>query len=402
MSATILLIGTFDTKGEEYSFVRDLILAKGHRVLLMDVGILDDPDFTPDISAEEVAKAGGSSLQELRNSEERNRAFEVMISGVRKLTPELYREGRFDGVLSLGGGGGTNIATAAMRELSFGVPKVMVSTVASGDISPYVDISDITFMHSVADISGLNRITRKVLINATGAICGMVGQGKEDVEEGKPLLAATMFGVTTPCVTAVREKLESAGYEMVVFHATGTGGRTMESMIRDGYITGVADMTTTEWCDEVVGGVLSAGPDRLEAAGKAGIPQVVSCGALDMVNFHAFEKVPEKFKSRNLHRHTSNVTLMRTTPEECAEIGERIADKLNGALGPAALLLPLKGVSMIDKTGAPFYDPDANEALFDSLRRNVESNVILKEMDLHINDPEFAEAAAQQLLDFLN
>lgn len=402
MSATVLLIGTFDTKGEEYSFVRDLILAKGHRVLLMDVGILKDPSLSPDIKAEEVAKAGGSSLQELRDSEERNRAFEVMISGVRKLTPELYRDGRFDGVLSMGGGGGTNIATAAMRELPFGVPKVMVSTVASGDISPYVDINDITFMYSVADISGLNRITRKVLANATGAVCGMVEQGQEDIEDGKPLLAASMFGVTTPCVTAVRKKLEAAGYEMVVFHATGTGGRTMEAMIRDGYIAGVADMTTTEWCDEVVGGVLSAGPDRLEAAGKAGIPQVVSCGALDMVNFHSIEKVPEKFRSRNLHRHTSNVTLMRTTPEECAEIGRRIAGKLNKAEGPTALMLPLKGVSMIDKEGSPFYDPDADKALFNALRNNIESHVILKEMDLHINDPEFAEAAAQQLLHFLN
>lgn len=401
MSGTILLIGTFDTKGEEFTFVRDLIVDKGNQILLMDVGVMGEPTLTPDITAGEVAKAGDSSLEQLRKAAERNEAFEVMTAGVQRLTPRLYREGRFDGVLSLGGGGGTNIATAAMRTLPFGVPKVMVSSVASGDISPYVDINDITFMHSVADIAGLNRISRKVLANAAGAVCGMVDQEYSETEEDKPLLATTMFGVTTPCVTAVRERLEAAGYEIVVFHATGTGGRTMESMIRDGYITGVADLTTTEWCDEVVGGELSAGPDRLEAAGKAGIPQVVSCGALDMVNFHALNKVPEKFRDRQLHRHTPNVTLMRTTPEECSEIGKRIAGKLNQATGPTVLVIPLKGISMIDKEGAPFHDPEADKALFYALREHVQPHVTVMELDLHINDPEFAATVADQLLHLL-
>ena len=400
MQKTILLIGTFDTKGEEFSFVRGLIEDNGHDVLMMDIGVLEDPPFKPDFTATEVAKTGNSSLEKLRRSGNRTESFEVMALGIQKLVPKLYNEGAFEGVLSLGGGSGTAMATSAMRELPLGVPKIMVSSLASGDVSSYVDISDVTFMHSVADISGLNRISRKVLNNAVGAICGMVEQ-EEISQDEKPLLAATMFGVTTPCVTAVRKKLEEAGYEVVVFHATGTGGRTLEAMIREGYIAGVADITTTEWCDEVVGGVLSAGPDRLDAAAETGIPQVVSCGALDMVNFHAYDTVPDNFRSRNLYRHTSNVTLMRTTPEECREIGKRIAEKLNKAKGPVVLMLPLKGVSKIDQEGEPFHDTGADKALFDSLKKHVKDSVDVRELDLHINSRDFAEAVADQMLNFL-
>lgn len=401
MADSVLLIGTLDTKEEEFSFVRDIIRSNNIEAVLMDTGILQDPeDIKPDISAKEVAQAGGGSLQELRSLKDRTHALDVMTKGARKLTENLYKKERFEGILSLGGGSGTALATAAMRELPVGAPKLMVSSVASGDISPYVDIKDITFMYSVADISGLNRLSRRILSNAAEAICGMVSQERND-EIDKPLLAATMFGVTTPCVSAVRTKLEAHGYEMVVFHATGSGGRAMEGMIEDGYITGVADITTTEWCDEVVGGVLSAGPARLEAAGKAGIPQVVSCGALDMVNFHAMDSVPDKFQARNLHRHTSQVTLMRTTPRECEEIGKNIARKLNQAKGPVVLMLPLRGVSMIDREDEPFFDPDANQALFDSLKKNINSGVTVKELDLHINDPAFAEAIAEEMLNIL-
>lgn len=400
MPGTILLIGTFDTKGEEFSFVRDLIKANGDKVLMMNVGVLEDPPFDPDFSAEEVATAGSSSLEKLRHGANRTESFDVMTRGAKKIIQLLYEKGEFDGVLSLGGGSGTAMATAAMRELPLGVPKIMVSSLASGDVSSYVDISDITFMHSVADISGLNRFSRKILNNAVGAICGMVRQVNLEKNE-KPLLAATMFGVTTPCVTAVRKHLEEAGYEVVVFHATGTGGRTMEAMIREGYISAVVDITTTEWCDEVVGGVLSAGSDRLNAAAEIGIPQVVSCGALDMVNFHAYDTVPKKFRSRNLYRHTANVTLMRTTPEECREIGKRIAEKLNRSKGPTVLMLPLKGVSKIDQKGEPFYDPEADKALFESLKHHANDSVVIKELDLHINDPAFAEAVGKQILAFL-
>ena len=397
MPETILLIGTLDTKGEEYTYVKDLIEERGHQVLMMDAGVLGSPAFAPDVTATEVAEAGGTSLEELRANQDRGEAVEVMISGVSKLAAQLYAEGRFDGVMGLGGGGGTTIATAGMRALPVGVPKLMVSTVASDDISPYVDVKDITMMYSVVDIAGLNRLSRRILSNAAGAISGMVAQ-EAPAQDDKPLIAATMFGVTTPCVDVVREELERSGYEVVVFHATGSGGRAMEGLIEDGYIAAVADVTTTEWCDEVVGGVLSAGPDRLEAAAKREIPQVVSCGALDMVNFKARDTVPPQFQDRNLYRHNPNVTLMRTTPEECQVIGQRIAEKLNLAKGPVTLVLPLRGVSMIDKEGEPFYDAEADAKLFDSLKEHVDPGTVdIVELDVHINDPAFGKTIADHL-----
>jgi uncharacterized protein (UPF0261 family) len=260
-----------------------------------------------------------------------------------------------------------------------------------------VDVKDLTLMYSVVDIAGLNRISRRVLANAAGAICGMAEQQIPEVSD-KPVAAATMFGVTTPCVTRVREELEKAGYEVLIFHSTGTGGRAMEGLIRDGYIAGVADVTTTEWCDELVGGVLSAGPTRLDAAAVTGTPQVVSCGALDMVNFHAMDTVPAAFGDRTFYRHNPNVTLMRTTPDECYQLGEIIAEKVNRSHGPAALVVPLRGVSMIDAEGQPFYDPEADAALFSAIRNTVKAPVELDEYDLHINDPEFAVALANRLL----
>lgn len=400
MNKTILLIGSFDTKGEEFAFVRDLIEARGVHTLLLDTSVLNEPMLTPDIPAGQVARAGGSSLSQLRKVADRGKAVDVMIRGVQKLVPELYEEVKFDGVLSLGGGAGTNIATAAMRSLPTGVPKLMVSTQASSDISTFVGVKDVTMMYSVVDIAGLNSLSRKILGNAAGAICGMVDQHIPAVEE-KPVVAATMFGVTTPCVTVARRKLEEAGFEVLVFHATGSGGRAMESLIRDGYVDAVADLTTTEWCDEVVGGVLSAGPDRLEAAAETGIPQLVSCGALDMVNFHAMDTVPKKFKTRNLYKHNPTVTLMRTSADECAKIGERIAEKLNKSTGPVVLMLPLKGVSSLDQKGKPFFDPKANKSLFDSLRKHIDSSVRLVELDLHINDKAFAEKAGKELIEML-
>ena len=400
MAETILLIGTLDTKGAEFAYVRDLIEARGHRTMVMDTGVLADPPFAPDVSAAEVAEAGGGSLARLREQADRGAAVDVMIAGVRALVPRLHAAGRFDGVLGLGGGGGTIIATAAMRALPVGVPKLMASTVASADVRPYVGVKDVTLMYSVVDIAGLNRLSRRILANAAGAICGMVEQPVPEAQD-KPLIAATMFGVTTPCVDAVRERLEEGGYEVLVFHATGTGGQAMEGLIADGFFAGVADVTTTEWCDEVVGGVLSAGPGRLEAAGRARLPQVVSCGALDMVNFRALDTVPDVFGGRNLYKHNPNVTLMRTTPEEGAEIGRRIAEKLNGAQGPTVLMLPLKGVSTLDKPGQPFYDPEANEALFGALRETVRPPVEVEALDLHLNDPAFAAALADRLLGML-
>lgn len=396
MSKTILLIGTLDTKGVEFAYVRDLIAARGHRVLVMNAGIFE-PTFQPDIGAEEIARAGGGDLAVLRNTNDRGGAVAVMTQGVAQFVPQLYANGKFDGVLSLGGSGGTAIATAGMRALPVGVPKIMVSTVASGDIAPYVDVKDITMMYSVVDIAGLNKLSRQILANAVGMICGAVEQ-TIPAGEDKPLITATMFGVTTPCVTQVREKLEAAGYEVLVFHATGSGGRAMEALIDGCFITGVADITTTEWCDELVGGVLSAGPHRLEAAGRNKIPQVVSLGALDMVNFWAYDTVPEKFKHRNLYKHNANITLMRTTPEENAQLGRIIAEKLNMAQERTVLFIPLKGVSALDDAGKAFDSPEADIALFEAIRQNIGANVEVVELDLHINDPAFADAMANRLL----
>lgn len=400
MSKTILLIGTLDTKGQEFAYARDLVRARGHQTLLLNAGIFD-PLIEAGISASEVAEAGGGDLKQLRQANDRGAAVNVMMRGVAALVPKLYAAGRFDGVLSLGGSGGTAIATAGMRELPVGVPKVMVSTVASGDIKPYVDVKDITMMYSVVDIAGVNRLSRCILANAVGMVCGAVEQ-EVPLAEDKPLIAATMFGVTTDCVTKVREIVEAAGFELLIFHATGSGGKAMEALVEGGFIEGVADVTTTEWCDELVGGVLSAGPNRLEAAGRQGIPQVVSVGALDMVNFWAVDTVPQQFKDRNLYKHNANVTLMRTTPEENTELGRIIAQKLNMANGPTVLMLPLKGVSAIDAEGKPFYWPEADKALFDAIRANISSNVELVELDLHINDPAFAAALAERLLKLMS
>jgi uncharacterized protein (UPF0261 family) len=399
LAKTILLIGTLDTKGHEFGYVRDLITARGHTALLMNAGIFE-PSLQSDISADEVARAGGSDLEQLRQANDRGDAVIVMARGVAALVLQLYAQGKFDGVLSLGGSGGTAIATAGMRELPVGIPKVMVSTVASGDISPYVDVKDVTMMYSVVDIAGLNRLSRRILANAVGMICGAVEQDIPQTED-KPLIAATMFGVTTDCVTKVRELVEAAGYEMLVFHATGSGGKAMEALIDGGFIEGVADVTTTEWCDELVGGVLTAGPNRLEAAGRKGIPQVVSVGALDMVNFWAYDTVPEKFKGRNLYKHNANVTLMRTTPEENTQLGRIIAEKLNKTQGPTVLMLPLKGISAIDAEGKAFHSPEADLALFDAIRANIGDKVELAELDMHINDPAFATALAERLLQLL-
>jgi uncharacterized protein (UPF0261 family) len=400
MSQMILLIGTLDTKGVEYDFVRGLIEQRGHRTMLLDGGIQAEPLLRPDLTAAQVAEAGGSSLAALREQADRGTAIEVMAQGAAKLAGRLQAEGKIDGVLALGGSGGTAIASRAMQALPVGLPKVIVSTVASGDVKPYVGDKDITMMYAVVDVAGINRISRRVLANAAGAICGMVEQTIPAAKD-KPLLAATMFGVTTPCVTALRERLEQAGYEVLVFHATGSGGKSMEGLIRDGFISGVADVTTTEWADELVGGVLSAGPQRLEAAGRAGLPQVVSVGALDMVNFWAIDTVPARFKNRTLYKHNANVTLMRTTPQECAELGRIMANKLNQAKGPVALFLPLGGVSAIDAAGQPFYRPEADAALFAALRQNIRPPVELVELDLHINDPAFATAMAERLLQML-
>jgi uncharacterized protein (UPF0261 family) len=405
LKKTVLLIGTFDTKGEEYAYVRSIILERGHDVLTVDLGVQEDPPSPVDIRAAEVARAGGASLDDLRAKGDRGSAVDTMMAGAREIVRDLHVQKRFDGVLGLGGGGGTTMITAAMRELPVGVPKVMVSTMASGNTGPYVDVKDITMMYSVVDIAGLNPVSRQILRNAAGAICGMLDVALRDAPVApaidKPLVAATMFGVTTPCVTEARKRLESAGFDVLVFHATGSGGRAMEGLIDDGFVSGVLDATTTEWADEVVGGVLSAGPDRLSAAGRRGIPQVVSVGAVDMVNFGPRDTVPARFRDRTFYQHNATVTLMRTTAEECREIGARIAEQLNQARGSVTVMLPLRGVSMLDAEGKPFHDPGADRALFTSIVERAAGNIRIREVDAHINDPDFARAMADELLAYL-
>ena len=399
---TIAIAGTFDTKGKEFAYVRDLIQSLGLGVLSIHAGVYA-PEFTPDVSNAEVAAAAGYSIGELADRHDRALATKVMSEGMEKLVPRLYEDGKFDGILSFGGSGGTSLVTPAMRALPIGVPKLMVSTMASGNVSQYVGTSDIIMMPSIVDVSGLNSISTKIFSNAVFAMAGMVSHTFRAHGESKPLVAATMFGVTTPCITAAQKYLEDRGYEVLVFHATGTGGRTMESLVNAGFIKGVLDLTTTEWCDEIVGGVLNAGPDRCGAAPRKGVPQVISVGATDMVNFGPWETVPAQFAGRNLYRHNPTVTLMRTTEDECRQIGEKLAEKINlSQPGKTVLMLPLGGVSAIDAPGQPYYGPEEDKALFDTLRANVDTaKTQIIELDNNINDAAFAEAAAQKLIDLM-
>jgi uncharacterized protein (UPF0261 family) len=396
--AIVVLLGTLDTKGEEYDFVRSRLNELGVDTCLVDMGILGRPRAEPDISRAVVAKAAGTTLKALARSEDRGTAVGIMAEGGTRVVRRLFEDGKVDGIIGLGGTGGTTMVTRAMRDLPFGLPKIMVSTVASGDTRPYLRASDIVMMNSVVDIAGLNTISRRVLSNAAAAMAGMVSQGElTGPTSARPLIGATMFGVTTPCVDAARKRLEEKGYEVLVFHATGAGGEAMEALVRSGVLAGVLDITTTELADDLVGGVFSAGPDRLEAAGAAGIPQVVSVGALDMVNFGRFDDVPSAFAGRRLYRHNASVTLMRTTPQECAELGRRIGKKLSRAQGPVSVFLPLRGVSLISTEGQPFRDAEADSALFDGLRGSIDGDVVLEEWDTHINDVSFAEAMADRI-----
>jgi len=396
---TVVLLGTLDTKGAEYGFVADLLRADGVEVVLVDAGVFGTTATTADIGPDEVAAAAGASRDALAAAGDRGAAVAAMARGAAAVVIRLHAEGRLDAIAALGGSGGATLATQAMRALPVGVPKLVVTTVASGDTRPYVGARDITMMPSIVDIAGVNRVSARILANAAGAIAGMARAVTPALTQDRPLVGASMFGVTTPAVDAARARLDELGYEVLVFHQTGIGGESMEALVGDGFMSGMLDLTTTELADEIVGGVLAAHPRRLEIAGAAGIPQVVSLGALDMVNFGPMATVPEKFKDRKLYVHNANITLMRTTPEECERIGHHLARKLGAAVGPTALFIPLRGVSAIATEGQPFYDPAADAALFATVRANIGPNVELIELDTHINDPIFATAAADKLHD---
>lgn len=398
MAKTVCIVGTMDTKGIEFSFIKAQIESSGVSTCVINTGILGEPQLTSDISADEVAQAADSSLQALRDEGDRGNSVTIMAHGAAALIAEKHAAGEIDGIISLGGSAGTTIGTTAMQAVPVGVPKIMVSTLASGDTSPYVQSKDICMMYSVVDIAGINRLSRQILANAAGAIVGMVSAEVPETTADKPLIAATMFGVTTPCVTKAREILEAAGYEVLVFHATGTGGQAMEDLVKGGFLVGVLDVTTTELADELVGGILSAGPDRLEAAGQSGLPQVVAPGALDMVNFGPPDTVPENFSDRLFYQHNPTVTLMRTTAEETAELGRIMARKLSEAQGPTTVIIPIQGVSAIDQTDQPFDSPEARTAWSENLKAHIGDNVTVIEMDAHINDDEFATKLAETLL----
>ena len=386
-----------DTKGEEHAFVANLIKQRGHQVLVIDTGTLDAPKLKPDITRFEVAAAAGADLNALVAKKDRGEAVAAMSRGAPVVLARLVADKRIDGVISLGGGGGTAISTAAMRALPIGFPKVMVSTLASGNTAPYVGVKDIVMFSSVVDVAGINRISRQILTRAAGAICGMV-ESVPSPGEDKPIIVASMFGNTTDCVQAAKKILEAAGYEVLVFHATGTGGRAMESLIESGMVAGVLDITTTEWADELVGGILGAGPTRCEAAARHGVPAIVTPGCLDMVNFGAPETVPAKFAGRTFYAHNPQVTLMRTSPEECAELGRILAEKINLSTAPVTVLLPLKAISVISAPGQKFHDPIADRILFTALKAFLRNDIEVVELDCAINAPEFARACAEKLL----
>jgi len=399
MAKTIAVIGTLDTKGEEFLFVKNEIEKRGHPALVINVGVQGEPGFAPDVPAAEVARAAGTSLEILQEKSDRGLAIETMTKGIVKIIVDLYDANRIQAVIGMGGSAGTDIGTAAMRALPLGVPKVMVSTYASGDTKPYVRTRDIVMVPPIVDVAGINRISVLAYTNAVGTVIGMVETPAPEIED-KPLLAASMFGNTTPVVNRCRSILEQAGYEMLIFHQVGTP-ETLESLAADGYISGVLDITTTEWADQVTGGVLSGGPNRYDIVSQKGIPQVVVPGCIDMANFFARKDVPSKYDDRLFNQWASNVTLMRTNPPENETIGRILAQKANMSPGPVAFFLPLKGFSMLDAPGKEFWWPEADQAFCDAVKQHLKPEIPIYEMDCNINDDKFADAVADKMLEFL-
>lgn len=402
MAKTVVIIGALDTKGDEFAFVKNLIENAGVQTLVVDFGVMGAPAFTPDITREEVVAAAGGDLNYLASGDHKDEAMQAMAKGLAGVVRGLYDDGRLDGIIGMGGTGGTSIATAAMRTLPVGVPKVMVSTVGGGNVSAYAGTRDITFMPSIVDVAGINSISRRIYTNAAGAIVGMVLTESPQTTDERPLIAASMFGNTTTAVDHARGILENKGYEVLVFHATGIGGKTMESLISDGYIVGSFDLTTTELADTVCGGVFDAGPERMMAASRAGVPAVIVPGCVDMANFGGIDTVPEKYRNRNLYQWNPDITLLRTNVEENQQMGKMIAAAANAATAPVAILLPLKGVSMLDSEGGRFWDPEADKACFDAIKQNLKDGIPVIEMDNNINDPEFSGKVAQTLLEMLS
>ena len=400
----ICLIGAFDTKAGEYGFVRQRILDRGHEVLAVNTGIMGSTDLFPvDVEAGEVAAAGGESLELLRKKKDRGAAMKTMCAGAPAIVKELHDGGRLSGIVGMGGTGGTTVVTAAMRVLPIGFPKVCVSTAASGDVAAYVGTKDIAMIPSIVDVAGINRVSRVVFSRAAGAICGMVEADVDANDKDRPVVTASMFGNTTECVEACMEKLTALGYEVLVFHATGTGGQSMESLVREGLVDAVLDITTTEWADTICGGVFDAGTTRLDAPGERGVPHLIVPGCVDMANFGGMEEVPEKYRKakRTFYEWNPSVTLMRTDREENERMGKVFAEKANAARGPVAFLIPLKGVSILGGEGELFCDREADQAMFDALKAHLKKDIEVVEIDHNINDPQFSAKAVEMLLDLI-
>jgi uncharacterized protein (UPF0261 family) len=404
MPKTICIIGAFDTKGEDHAFLREQILAQGHRVLTLNIGVLGTTTLFPvDFEGNKVIGEIGPDLEQIRSRKDKGEAMKAFAERSPKFVRELYDQGRFDGIIGMGGSGGSSIIASAMRALPIGVPKVLVSTVASGDVSFYVQGKDITMIPSIVDVAGLNRISRLIYARAAGAIGGMVDCQPPVTGVDRPIITASMFGNTTECVNACVSALNDKGYEVLVFHATGAGGRAMETLVADGLVEAVLDITTTEWADELCQGVFSAGPSRLDAPGQRGIPHLIVPGCVDMANYGPPSTVPEKYRQANrlCYEWNPSVTLMRTNAVENREMGEIFARKANTAKGPVAFLLPLRGVSMLDGDGQPFCDRDADSAMFQAIKTNLRPDIPVVEIDANINDPAFASKAVEMMLELI-
>jgi uncharacterized protein (UPF0261 family) len=397
-SKAILIIVALDTKGPETSYLKDLIETKGHQVLVMDTGILDPPLFKPDLSRDEVARAAGTQIEELIRNKDKGRAIQAMAEGSKKIVQQLYREGGISGVIGLGGAQGTEIGTSAMRGLPIGFPKLMVSTVASGyaQFGTYVGTKDLLMMHSVVDILGLNVFSRMILSNAVGAMTGMVERETKIDKTEKVQIGMTIYGTTTPGCMVAKAYLEMKGFEVVAFHPNGTGGRAMEEMVVEGILNGVLDMTTHELTDELVGGLHRAGPNRLEAAGRKGIPQVVVPGSIDFIVTGPATSLQPEYRNRKYIAHNPSITLVRTSSEEMKTIGKIMASKLNESKGPTVVMIPLRGFSYPNRKGEALYDEEGNQAFIKTLKRNLKGVKVI-EIDAHINDPEFGNEAAQTM-----
>lgn len=388
---TVALVGSLDTKAREYGFVREQIEAAGCSALIIDVGVLGEPGLNADVSREQVAFRAGVSLEELRDTKERGRSVVAMANGASDIVAELAARAQISSVLAVGGSNAAYVMARIAEALHIGVPKVLVSTMASGDTRPYVGVTDLMMMNPVVDINGLNRVTRPVLANAARAAAALSADRPPPAAADRPAVALSMFGVTTACATRLGEVLDGSDLEPLSFHANGAGGRALEALVAARQLQAVVDMTTTELADELLGGVCTAGPDRLRAAGRHGIPQVISLGALDMVNFGPRESVPEPYRERTLYEHNPEVTLMRTNEDECAALGKMLADRLNNAMGTRAVVIPTRGFSMISVSDGPFHFPSADAALIDSLTADLDSSVEVHRLDTDINDPPVAE-----------